>query len=139
LGRGENASELGAVIMKGLFFKYWDRVRSSFWFVPATMATVAVALAFVGVTVDEPVTDWLTLNLGWTFIWGAQGTSAVLGIIAASMITIAGLIDFRAGADGRSVRGVGLDPRSTSHCCRHDHDKNALCRGCGGRRKQSPI
>ncbi len=78
--------------MKGLLFKFWKRVRSSFWFIPTLMTVVAVALAFVSVTVDTSVTRWLTLNLGWTFTGGAEGASAVLGIIAGSMITVAGVV-----------------------------------------------
>ena len=72
--------------------KYWNRVRSSFWFVPAVMAGVALVLALVSVTVDKPVTEWLAHNLGWSFTGGAEGASAVLGIIAGSMITIAGVV-----------------------------------------------
>lgn len=78
--------------MRGQFFKYWDRIRSGFWFLPAVMTGVAVALAFVSVTVSEPMTEWFTLHLGWTFTGGAEGASAVLGIIAGSMITIAGVV-----------------------------------------------
>ncbi|MCG5502004.1 DUF2254 domain-containing protein, partial [Ectothiorhodospira lacustris] len=74
------------------FVKYWKRVRSSFWFVPTVMATLAVLLAPLGAAVDKPVTAWLALNLGWTFKGGAEGASAVLGIIAGSMITIAGVV-----------------------------------------------
>jgi uncharacterized membrane protein len=72
--------------------KYWNLVRSSFWFVPANMTVVAVALALVGVSVDEPLTEWLAFHLGWTFAGGAEGASAVLGVIAGSMITIAGVV-----------------------------------------------
>lgn len=78
--------------MRGQFFKFWSRIRSSFWFLPACMAGAAVALALVGVTVDEPLTNWLASYLGWTFTGGADGASAVLGIIAGSMITIAGVV-----------------------------------------------
>lgn len=56
------------------------------------MATAAVALAYIGVAVDEPITEWLEGHLGWTFRSGADGASAVLGIIAGSMITIAGVV-----------------------------------------------
>jgi len=31
--------------MKALLLKVWDRLRSSFWFVPAAMACLAAALA----------------------------------------------------------------------------------------------
>ncbi len=78
--------------MRGQLFKFWDRVRSSFWFIPTVMAGVAVALAFVSVTVDTSVTHWLVLELGWTFTGGAEGASAVLGIVAGSMIAIAGVV-----------------------------------------------
>jgi uncharacterized membrane protein len=72
--------------------EYWNHVRSSFWFTPTTMAATAVLMALVGVTVDEPVTEWLALNFGWTFKIEAEGATAVLGIIAGSMITIAGVV-----------------------------------------------
>jgi uncharacterized membrane protein len=80
------------IVVRGQFFKYWNRVHSGFWFLPAVMAGVALALALVSVTVDEPMTEWLALNLGWTFTGGAEGASAVLGIVAGSMITIAGVV-----------------------------------------------
>ncbi|HUP35804.1 MAG TPA: DUF2254 domain-containing protein [Candidatus Limnocylindria bacterium] len=96
--------------MRGQFFKYWNRVRSGFWFVPAAMASGAVALALVSVTVDEPLTEWLTLNLRWTFTGGAEGASAVLGIIAGSMITIAGVV-FSMTLVALSLASSQLGPR----------------------------
>ena len=78
--------------MRGQFFKYWNRIRSGFWFLPGVMAGVAVALALVSVTVEEPMAEWMALTLGWTFTGGAEGASAVLGVIAGSMITIAGVV-----------------------------------------------
>ncbi len=78
--------------MRGQIFKFWNRVRSSFWFIPAVMAGLAVALALVGLAVDVPVTEWLALKLGWTFAGGAEGASAVMGIVAGSMIAIAGVV-----------------------------------------------
>ncbi|MFN2316888.1 MAG: DUF2254 domain-containing protein [Gemmatimonadales bacterium] len=96
--------------MKIPLFKYWDRVRSSFWFVPGTMTAVAVALALVGVTVDTPATEWLARNVGWTFTGGAEGASAVLGIIAGSMITIAGVV-FSMTLVALSLASSQLGPR----------------------------
>jgi uncharacterized membrane protein len=92
------------------FFKYWSRVRSSFWFVPAVMAGAAVALALVSVTVEEPVTAWLADKLGWTLTGGAEGASAVLGIIAGSMITIAGVV-FSMTLVALSLTSSQLGPR----------------------------
>jgi uncharacterized membrane protein len=44
-GPAADGCEGGAVVVRGQFFKYWNRVRSGFWFLPAVMAGVAVALA----------------------------------------------------------------------------------------------
>jgi uncharacterized membrane protein len=73
-------------------FRYWDRIRSSLWFIPTVMAIASVLLAFISVALDRPVTNWLLRSWGWTFTGGADGASAVLGIIAGSMITIAGVV-----------------------------------------------
>ncbi|WP_339673521.1 DUF2254 domain-containing protein [Dasania marina] len=78
--------------MRGQLFKLWDRIRSSFWFIPALMAAAAVALALVSATMDKPITQWLALHFGWTFTGAAEGASAVLGVIAGSMITIGGVV-----------------------------------------------
>ena len=96
--------------MKGRFFKLWNRIRSGFWFIPAVMAGVALALALASVSVDGPLTEWLTLQLSWTFTGGAEGASAVLGIIAGSMITIAGVV-FSMTLVALSLASSQLGPR----------------------------
>ena len=96
--------------MKVQIFKYWDRIRSSFWFVPSIMAVGAVTLAFVTVAFDSRVTDWLRRTLGWTFIDGASGASTVLGTIAGSMITIAGVV-FSMTLVALSLASSQLGPR----------------------------
>ena len=68
--------------MKTLMFRYWNRIRSSLWFIPSVMAIASVLLAFISVALDRPVTNWLLRSWGWTFTGGADGASAVLGIIA---------------------------------------------------------
>ena len=91
-------------------FKIWEGVRSSFWFLPAIMAGGAMVLAFATVALDEQVTDWLTLNWGWTFTGGAEGASALLGAIAGSMITIAGVV-FSMTLVALSLASSQLGPR----------------------------
>ncbi|MFI9653713.1 DUF2254 domain-containing protein [Guyparkeria sp. GHLCS8-2] len=78
--------------MKVQMFKYWEALRSSFWFIPAMLVAGAVALAAVAGRVDRltVVEGWLAI--GWSFTGGAEGASAVLGIIAGSMATIAGVV-----------------------------------------------
>ncbi len=96
--------------MKMGIFKYWDRVRSSFWFLPTVMAGGAVALSFVSVALDERVTDWLSLTWGWTFTGGAEGASSVLGSVAGSMITLAGVV-FSMTLVALSLASSQLGPR----------------------------
>lgn len=96
--------------MRVQVFKTWDRVRSSFWFLPAVMAGGAMGLAFAAVALDKPVTDWLSLNWGWTFTGGAEGASSLLGVIAGSMITIAGVV-FSMTLVALSLASSQLGPR----------------------------
>lgn len=96
--------------MRVQIFKAWDNVRSSFWFLPAVMAGAAMVLAFATVALDTPVTDWLTLNWGLTFTGGAEGASSLLGAIAGSMITIAGVV-FSMTLVALSLASSQLGPR----------------------------
>ncbi|WP_313953264.1 DUF2254 domain-containing protein [Accumulibacter sp.] len=78
--------------MRAWLFKYWERLNSSFWFLPTLMAFAAVALSLVTVAVDRTATDRWLASLGWAYTGGAEGASAVLQTIAGSMITIAGVV-----------------------------------------------
>ena len=70
----------------------WERLNSSFWFVPAVMALVSVALSFVLIEVDalRDVAD--TDDPRAIFTFGPEGARAILSVIASSMITVASLI-----------------------------------------------
>ncbi len=96
------------------------------------MAGAAVALAFVSVAVDKPVAQWLALNFGWTFTGGAEGASAMLGVIAGSMITIAGVV-FSMTLVALSLRGrilrVGYELKRAQHTVRRATDEVTRERG----------
>ncbi|HBU30333.1 MAG: hypothetical protein A2X71_07845 [Thiobacillus sp. GWE1_62_9] len=96
--------------MRVQVFKTLDRIRSSFWFLPAAMASGAMVLAFATVALETLVTDWLTLNWGLTFTGGAEGASSLLGAIAGSMITIAGVV-FSMTLVALSLASSQLGPR----------------------------
>lgn len=96
--------------MRLRILNYLDRARSSFWFLPVVMAGGAVALALASVAVDGQVTDWLTTNWGWAFSGGAEGASSLLGAIAGSMITIAGVV-FSMTLVALSLASSQLGPR----------------------------
>ncbi len=78
--------------MRVQLLKYWDRMHSSFWFVPSIMAGAAVGLVFATVSVDERMADRWWKSLDWAISSSPEGASAVLGVIAGSMMTIAGVV-----------------------------------------------
>ncbi|MBD0334706.1 MAG: DUF2254 domain-containing protein [Cyanobacteria bacterium Co-bin13] len=66
----------------------WDKLRSSYWFLPAIMAAGAIALAFALVAVEQS-TPKNAEGLSWIYQGGADGARAVLSAIAGSMATVA--------------------------------------------------
>ena len=69
-----------------------DRLRSSFWMVPAVMTILALALALLMLWVDGQ--PWSIRLFWWMAIGstGAEGARLVLSTIAGSMITVASLV-----------------------------------------------
>jgi len=96
--------------LKALLLKYWDRLRSSFWFVPAGMACLAMALAVGAVALDKSVADEWLQRLGWSYTGGAEGASLLLGTVAGSMIAIAGTV-FSMTLVALSLASSQLGPR----------------------------
>lgn len=70
----------------------WDRVRTSFWFVPALMALAAAVLSYATVALDRRLGSEAMAALGWTWSGGASGARSVLSTIAGSMATVAGVV-----------------------------------------------
>lgn len=68
----------------------WERLRSSYWFVPSAMALVAVVLSFGLVRLDEYYLEEVQQDLRWIYAGGAEGARSVLATIAGSVITVAG-------------------------------------------------
>lgn len=70
-----------------------DRLRNSYWFVPAVMLFGAAALAWVTTAIDERLEpEKLPVIGGLIFSGGPDAAHEVLGAIAASMITVAGVV-----------------------------------------------
>ena len=89
---------------------HWERLHSSFWFLPSLMALAAGALALGAVAVDRIVSDRWLHALGWVYSGGAEGASLVLSTIAGSMITIAGVV-FSMTLVALSLASSQLGPR----------------------------
>jgi uncharacterized membrane protein len=76
-----------------LISRYWDAVSSSFWFLPGLIVTGATLLALFMVELDarwverDALKDWPRL-----FAAGAEASRELLGVVATSMITVAGTV-----------------------------------------------
>ena len=71
---------------------YWDRLRTSYWFVPSLMLIAAAALAWSAVGVDSRLGGAGAEPVSWGYLGDSQGASQVLSAIAGSMVTIAGVV-----------------------------------------------
>jgi uncharacterized membrane protein len=73
--------------------RHWDTVSSSFWFVPGLIVAGATVLALFMVELDA---RWVTRDAlnGWPrlFAAGHEASRDLLGVVAASMITVAGTV-----------------------------------------------
>jgi uncharacterized membrane protein len=92
------------------FLNHWDRIRNSFWFVPTIMAGGAIAFAYATVALDAAVTDRWLRDSSWAYTGSAEGATAMLGTIASSMITIAGVV-FSITLVALSLASSQLGPR----------------------------
>jgi uncharacterized membrane protein len=77
--------------MSARLYHVWEVIRSSFWFIPLLMAMTGAALAILMLEVDERVEPDFVGNLGWIYSRGKEGSRELLGTVAGSMITVAGL------------------------------------------------
>lgn len=77
--------------MKAQFFKYFDQLQSSYWFIPSVMAVGAIVLSIVTIELDERITsDWQE-KLPLVYSNKPDGARALLATVSGSMITVAGV------------------------------------------------
>lgn len=72
--------------------KFWDSLQSSYFFVPAMIVAIAIAMAIAMLTLDRrghygPLENW-----GWMYTGSTDGARAMLSAIAGSTITVAGTV-----------------------------------------------
>jgi uncharacterized membrane protein len=76
--------------MKTRISHLWDSLSSSFWFVPAAMLLLAVALAFATLQIDH---HWAAPSASdWIYTGGPSGARSLLSTVAGSVITVAGVV-----------------------------------------------
>ena len=71
--------------------RIWDRLHSSFWFLPSVMALLAVTTAIVLILLDALYATRLGWFNDWTYAFDPESARAILSAIAGSMITVAGV------------------------------------------------
>ncbi len=76
--------------MKIRLLNLWESLRTSFWFLPAVMTALAVALSFLTVYIDRRIGSDANI-FGFIYSGGPEGARLVLSTIAGSMITVAGV------------------------------------------------
>lgn len=81
-----------AILSPGRLLGVWERIRTSFWLVPALMAAGAVALSFATLSLDRAFGSEALRAQGWIWSGGADGARSVLSTIAGSMATVAGVV-----------------------------------------------
>ena len=69
----------------------WEKVRSSLWFVPSLMVAGAAVLSVVTVAIDRTIVDAPGRSV-LLYGGGADGARALLEAVAASMMTVAGVV-----------------------------------------------
>jgi uncharacterized membrane protein len=69
----------------------WDRLRSSYWFLPSLLAAAATALAFAMTQLDAALDRGAYVDIELLHLFGPEGARSILSVIASSMITVAGL------------------------------------------------
>lgn len=75
-----------------LIIKGWERIRTSFWFVPSAMLGGAVVLFLLTISVDYHLKDGWQESVWYVYAGGSDGARALLSTVAGSMITVTGVV-----------------------------------------------
>lgn len=78
--------------MKIFLSAQWERLQTSYWFVPSLLAISATALSFFTVHLDTIMKAKWVRATSWIWAGGPEGARNVLATIAGSTITVAGVV-----------------------------------------------
>jgi uncharacterized membrane protein len=78
--------------MKLRFLQVWERMRSSYWFVPSLMSMGAALLAVALFLIDRKARERYLPFLSDLYVMDAPGAQAILSTLASSAITVAGVV-----------------------------------------------
>ncbi|MBA3652458.1 MAG: DUF2254 domain-containing protein, partial [Chthoniobacterales bacterium] len=78
--------------MKTFFATYWERLSSTYWFIPTVMAVSATAFSFLSIHFDSIINAKWARTAGYIWGGGPTGARSVLSTVASSTITVAGVV-----------------------------------------------
>lgn len=83
-------------LMKGITMitrlgTFWERLRENFWFLPAIMILIAIALSVLIVGFDQRISFQQGETLHWIGTISPEGARSFLSTVAGSMISVAGV------------------------------------------------
>ncbi len=73
-------------------FRFWWKVRSNYWFVPALVIGGCVGLAYLMLILDATLPHSSVIHLSWVYTRDPNGARALLSVISQSMMTVAGVV-----------------------------------------------
>jgi uncharacterized membrane protein len=78
--------------MKTRALNLWQKLLSTYWFIPSLMAVAAVPFALTMVEIDRRVGARPFAGIDWFYLSGAEGVRELLSTVAGSMITVTGVV-----------------------------------------------
>lgn len=103
--------------MKTRLRNLWEKLRSSYWFIPSLMAVGAVALSFGALALDRRLgVQWIE-NLRWFPADRAEGSRLILSTVAGATITVTGVV-FSVTIVALSLASQQFGPRLLSNFMR---------------------
>ncbi|WP_027714690.1 DUF2254 domain-containing protein [Desulfuromonas sp. TF] len=103
--------------MRTKLLNLWEKLRSSYWFIPSLMAIGAVALSFGALTMDRRLGAKLIENLRWFPAQQAEGSRLILSTVAGATITVTGVV-FSVTIVALSLASQQFGPRLLSNFMR---------------------
>jgi uncharacterized membrane protein len=77
--------------MRARLFTYWEKLHTSFWFIPMLMITAALVLSCITIEMDHRIDERWVAELPFTFKDGVEGSRNLLAAVISSMITVTGV------------------------------------------------
>ncbi len=74
--------------MKTNLLNFWETLRASYWFLPAVMTGLAVALSFLTISIDQSLGTERSDLFSWFYAGDPGGVRTLLSTLAGSMITM---------------------------------------------------